>query len=139
MSKPLAEDDKRRKYLLAIGQTVFLEGKSGSARNPLKPMVKVSYYEDESIVNKFMESHGHILVNEDLDALPLKEKKKSSELQRGTHGNVISHFWTEISYKEKNDKGEEEDKMHADTFCMLLIGDKVVIIPFDMVNIVYGK
>jgi hypothetical protein len=139
MAKTLDDNDKRRQFLLNVGQTVFLEGRNGSARNPLKKVLPVTKFANEAIINTFMNSHSMILDDQDLAAMSLKEHKVKGEMPSGTHGIVISHFWTEVKYKVKNEKDEEEEKVAADTFCLLMVGEDLILVPFNSVNVVYGK
>jgi len=139
MAKALDENDKRRQFLLNVGQTVFLEGRSGSARNPLKKVLPITKFANETIINTFMNSHGMILDGDDLAVLSLKEHKIKGELPSGTHGIIISHFWTEIKYEAKNEKDEIEEKISSETFTLLMVGDDLVLVPFSSVNMVYGK
>lgn len=139
MSKPLNADDKRLQYLLKVGQTVIIEGSSGSARNPLKDAVPVTTYGDDGIIDAFSAAHGHIIGEAELKELPLKEHKRKANVPRGTHGIVVSHFWTEFTDKKKNEKGEDTEEISFETYCLVMIDDQFVVTPFRSLSTIYGK
>jgi hypothetical protein len=139
MSKPLDVDDKRLKFLLKVGQTVIVEGSSGSARNPLKDNVPVTCYNSDNIIDVFSSAHGHIISEVELKELPLKDHKKKAHVARGTHGIVVSHFWTEFTDKKMNEKNEEVEEISFETYCLVMIDDQFIVVPFRSLSTIYGK
>lgn len=136
MAKDL--DEPRKKFLMDVGDTVYLQGNARKIRSK-HSYVHTTVHTNPDVISHLMEWHGKIVDLADLEATPIKGEGEEIKFKCGMHGMLLSQFWFEFPTKDKEDLEEGEEPEYAATiFCFLMVEDHMVVVDYKVCTKVYS-
>lgn len=125
-------EENLHKYLLKVGQTVYIQGDRIHGRRDSKVRL-VSYTEDQA-VDFFTQCNTKVIDSDDFQKIKTDDKKlgKEVEISNGQIGVVVSSFHWGYTEKEKQELLESKkiDKLEdarSSLMSLVLVGDMLVL------------
>ena len=130
-------DEPRKKFLMSVGDTVYLQGNAKKIRSKHSYVYATAHTNPEKI-NQLMNWHGHILNKDDLESDALHGDSEEIKFKCGVHGMLLSQFWYEFELEKEEDAPEDAvPEVGATIYCFLMVEDLMVVVNHRVCTKVY--
>lgn len=119
-------DESRKPFLMNVGDVIYIQG-GGRATRSRHSYATASEVQNDAAISFLMNAHGKILEEGDAEGMDLIGSGEDIQLKSGTHGMLISHFWTETKPTPEELQENEDAKPIYRIYCLVMIDDKMVL------------